>query len=187
MNALLEIFLETIWFLLPAGVANTVPVVAAHWRWLAVLGRPLDGGKTWRGIRLLGDNKTIRGVVVGILFGSIVGYFQHLAFATQPVIQSISLVSYRSASAAILLGAWLSFGALLGDAVKSFFKRQLNIAPGKPWWPFDQIDFALGVMLVSFWFVPLTIAHVVIALFGTGIISLVVSVIGVQLKIKKTV
>lgn len=187
MNALLEIILETIWFLLPAGVANTVPVIAAHWRWLSGLGRPLDGGKTWRGIRLLGDNKTIRGLVVGIIFGSIVGYLQHVAFITQPVVQTVSLVSYRSASLAILLGAWVSFGALLGDALKSFVKRQLNIAAGAAWRPFDQIDFALGVLLVSFWFVPFTVAHIVIAILTTGIISLGVSIIGVQLRIKKSV
>lgn len=187
MGALLQLVLETTWFLLPAGVANTVPVLAAHWRWLPTLGQPLDGGKTWRGFRLLGDNKTIRGLIIGILFGSIVGYLQHLAFATQPIVQAISLVSYRSASGAIVLGAWLSFGALGGDAIKSFIKRQLIIAPGKAWRPFDQIDFVLGAVLVSFWFVPLTITHVVLALLGAGIISLVVSVIGVQLKIKKSI
>lgn len=187
MNVLLEIFLEMLWFLLPAGVANTVPVLAARWHVLPALAIPLDGGKTWRGRRLLGEHKTVRGLALGIIFGSIIGYFQHVAFEAQPIIQSLSLVSYREASLAIILGAWIGFGGLLGDALKSFVKRQLNIAPGKPWRPFDQIDLAIGALLVSVWFVPLTLLHIIVALIMTWIISFVVSLIGVTLRIKQSV
>lgn len=52
-------------------------------------------------------------------------------------------------------GRWLSLGLLLGlgavsgDAVKSFFKRRLGIAPGRPWVPFDQLDFQVGALLLA--------------------------------------
>lgn len=187
MNELLKVILETIWFLLPAGVANTMPVIVANWRSLAWLGLPLDGGKTWRGERLLGDHKTVRGLLVGLIFGSITGYFQHIAFETQPIIQSISLVSYRSVIGALALGAWLGLGALFGDALKSFVKRQLKINPGNPWRPFDQIDSVIGVLLISWWLIPLTLWHAVIAILGVWFASFVMSVLGVQLKIKKTI
>ncbi|HET9923119.1 MAG TPA: CDP-archaeol synthase, partial [Methylomirabilota bacterium] len=29
---------------------------------------------------------------------------------------------------------------------KSFGKRRLGIAPGDPWFPWDQVDFALGAL-----------------------------------------
>jgi CDP-2,3-bis-(O-geranylgeranyl)-sn-glycerol synthase len=44
------------------------------------------------------------------------------------------------------VGLRLGAGAMTGDAVKSFFKRRAGIAPGEPWIPFDQMDFALGAL-----------------------------------------
>jgi len=35
--------------------------------------------------------------------------------------------------------------------VKSLLKRRLGIAPGEPWIPADQLDYAIGV-LVLMWF-----------------------------------
>jgi CDP-2,3-bis-(O-geranylgeranyl)-sn-glycerol synthase len=32
----------------------------------------------------------------------------------------------------------------VGDAVKSFFKRQIGVAPGASWIGFDQLDFFIG-------------------------------------------
>ena len=49
----------------------------------------------------------------------------------------------------------LGFGALVGDAVKSFLKRRVSIKPGKPFFPWDQIDYTIGSLLfVSIVFVP---------------------------------
>jgi CDP-2,3-bis-(O-geranylgeranyl)-sn-glycerol synthase len=39
---------------------------------------------------------------------------------------------------------------MAGDAAKSFVKRRLGIPPGRPWIPWDQVDFVLGALaLVS--------------------------------------
>lgn len=46
---------------LPAGLLHAAWLRAAASRRLAV---PLDGGLTFRGRRLLGDNKTVRGLAV---------------------------------------------------------------------------------------------------------------------------
>ena len=47
-------------------------------------------------------------------------------------------------------------GALGGDALKSFIKPRLGIAPGMPWIPADQLDFVVvGIVAVSF-FVRMT-------------------------------
>lgn len=50
----------------------------------------------------------------------------------------------------------MGLAAMLGDAAKSFVKRRIGIAPGRPWVPADQLDFILaGLVVLSFW-VPLT-------------------------------
>jgi len=159
-----QVILETIVLLLPAAAANITPVIAARYNWLPALGRPLDANRTFRGKRIFGPHKTWRGLIVGVATGSLAGYFLH------------------SAS----LGAALAAGALGGDALKSFVKRQFNIAPGKPWPPFDQIDAALGALLVASFIFPLTFAHVIVALMFFGAGSYCTSYIGVKLKIKKS-
>jgi len=182
---MLAVLLESIWLILPASVANTMPVIAAHLSWLPSLNRPLDGGKTWRGNRLLGNNKTIRGVVIGVIFGSITGYFQYLLYAFSWV-QDISLISYEAPLTALLFGALLGLGALAGDAIESFVKRLRKFPPGAPWPPWDQIDSAIGALLVSVPIVPLTIAHDITIIVIVGIGSYVVSIIGVAWGIKKS-
>lgn len=183
MNALLLLLLETSWFFLPAAVANVAPVLVARVSWLNL---PLDGGWQWRNRRLLGDNKTVRGVVAGVVFGSITALLQQ-AVSSLPDVAAIALVVSPSALAAAWWGAWLGLGALFGDALKSFIKRQLDIAPGQPWRPFDQIDVVVGVLLLTQWWWPLSLRHVIAAIILFGVCSFVASVIGVQLKIKKTI
>ncbi len=61
---------QAIWFILPAYVANATPVLTGG-------GPPIDGGKKLSdGYRILGDGKTIRGFILGLLAGSIVGAIQ---------------------------------------------------------------------------------------------------------------
>jgi hypothetical protein len=61
--------LFVIWFFLPAGLANVAPIFAAKLPYLKTLTFPLDGYITFRGKRLLGEHKTLRGVISGILVG----------------------------------------------------------------------------------------------------------------------
>ena len=35
---------------------------------------------------------------------------------------------------------------MAGDSMKSLVKRRIGIAPGKPWIPWDQLDFVLGAL-----------------------------------------
>lgn len=58
------------------------------------------------------------------------------------LLHGLALIDYAHAGpwAGLLLG----FGTLVGDAVKSFFKRQIGIAPGDSWIGPDQLDFMVG-------------------------------------------
>ena len=97
---------------------------------LESLAVPLDLGASLGGVRIFGDHKTVRGLVVGVLAGAAAFLCQRAAGETA-LVQQLALVSYDELPR--LTGAWLGFGAIAGDAVKSFFKRRVGIAPGKPW------------------------------------------------------
>jgi CDP-2,3-bis-(O-geranylgeranyl)-sn-glycerol synthase len=131
--------LAVLWFFLPAYLANMSPVfVQGHCERWAV---PIDGGRTFRGRRVLGDHKTWRGIVAGVVAGVAVAGVQALVHAAG-WLHPLALVDYGTQwwSVGLLLG----LGTGVGDAVKSFFKRQVGIAPGHAWLGFDQLDFMVG-------------------------------------------
>jgi CDP-2,3-bis-(O-geranylgeranyl)-sn-glycerol synthase len=137
-----------LWFFLPAGIANVTPIFVSHIPFLKQWNYPLDFGHKQNGKRIFGDHKTIRGLVSGVILGTfsslILFYLSYKLLAT-----SYHLPYWYYQTNPILLGFLLSFGALLGDAVKSFFKRQLNVKPGNTWIPFDQIDYIAGGLLLG--------------------------------------
>lgn len=88
---------------------------------------PLDGGRVWRdGRRLLGSSATLRG-----LAGAVLG-----TAALAPLLGQ----SPR-------LGALIGLLAMLGDALSSFVKRRLGLAPGDRATGLDQIPEALLPLL----------------------------------------
>jgi CDP-2,3-bis-(O-geranylgeranyl)-sn-glycerol synthase len=108
---------------------------------------PIDGGRTFRGRRLLGDNKTWRGAAVmsaGPLLATTLlfrvgGYRERLP------------AELRAANP-LLVGALLGVSTVVGELPNSFAKRQLGIAPGTQRNAalslFDQADFVLAAWLL---------------------------------------
>ena len=124
-----------VWAILPAYVPNSVAVLVGG-------GPPIDGGRTWRGTRLLGDGKTWRGFVGGTLGGTLV------ALAMNAVRPTLAPALPAFPPAAVLT---LPLGAMLGDAAGSFLKRRLGRERGAPAPVLDQLGFvavALGLTLV---------------------------------------
>ena len=134
---------------MPAGFANAAPVFANKIPLLNTLGVPIDMGKHFRGKRIFGDHKTVRGFVAGVAVGAITGALQHGIYMHSSWIQHFSLISYSSLLTSVMLGVLLSFGALFGDAIKSFFKRQFSVPSGRAWFPFDQIDYIVGGLIFA--------------------------------------
>ncbi len=159
------IILQVFWLILPAGFANFAPVLVAkifpQWNF------PLDGKHTFRQARIFGDHKTLRGLIAGLFFAASIFKFQQFLFETYPFFQNLSLIDYLHQP--WYLGAWMGLGALTGDLVKSFFKRQFHIRPGTAWLPFDQIDWILGALLFLRLFVDFSFTHFMVAL-GLGVI-----------------
>ncbi len=170
-------WLEAIWLFLPAGIANMAPVLVNKVPLINRWNAPMDFGVKWRGVRIFGPHKTWRGLVSGVVFASV--------FAAAQYAVTDSLVA--SFSGAVLLGGLLGFGALVGDAAASFFKRQRNIPSGKAWIPFDQTDYIVGGLVFSY---PLLTdivspAFVLVVLITYTGLHFLVSYIGYRLGLKQ--
>lgn len=139
---LINMVLESLWFLLPGLLANSAPVFVKK---LDFLNYPVDFNKKINGKRIFGSHKTYRGYFFGTLTAIIVVYFQKQLYS-MPFFNNYSLLDY-SVLNFVLIGFLFGFGALFGDSVKSFFKRRVGIKPGHTWFPFDQIDSLFGILL----------------------------------------
>ncbi len=166
--------LKASWLMLPAYIANPTAVVFGG-------GTPIDFGKNWKdGRRILGDGKTFRGLIGGTVCGIIIGLIQ------MQVPPQFSLGAFT-------LGAIvaLSFGALLGDIVKSFFKRRLGLARGAKFPLVDQLDFVAGAWIMVYivdpkWFTDnFTFWIMITVIVFTPILHRLTNIFGYYIKLKK--
>ncbi len=174
-----------LWFFLPAGIANMVPIFAAIIPGLRKLDAPMDLGKSFRGKRIFGDHKTWRGLIMGILCGTLVLASQQLLVIHSGWLQHMtSQVDYQHVPT-FALGPLFAIGALGGDALESFFKRQRNIAPGHGWFPFDQTDYIIGGAIATMPFVRLSLAQYSLLLILWLLAHLASSALGFLLGVKE--
>jgi CDP-2,3-bis-(O-geranylgeranyl)-sn-glycerol synthase len=178
--ALIEL---AIWIGLPAWIANATPVLVGG-------GKPIDGGRYFRdGRRVLGNGKTIRGFIVGIIFGTLTGFGQvFVAPYLRPLLAMFVTITsemdyalFMQFPAAILM----SFGALTGDLLGSFIKRRFNVESGDPSPVMDQLGFIIMALIFAapiFEPGPVFIAILIIATFFIHWLS---NAIGYLLGLKK--
>ncbi|MEK6901094.1 MAG: CDP-archaeol synthase [Nanoarchaeota archaeon] len=133
--------LKALYFFLPAYIANMAPVLVKK---VPFLNRPVHEKR-------FGSHKTWRGLVAAVLAGGLVFWLQKIAYTMG--FRSLAVIDYHDFS--VLLGFLLGAGAILGDLVKSYYKRKGGIKPGHSWIPFDQLDFVIGGIIGSFFlYVP---------------------------------
>ena len=184
MTNLLNDIVLAVWFFCPAGVANMVPIFAAHIPWLKKFNAPIDGGLRFRGKPLLGDHKTWRGLIVGVIMAIITLWLQQIIVAHSGWLQQVTAEVDYAALPTVIVGTLFALGALGGDAVESFFKRQHGIKPGHGWFPFDQIDYIIGGALATAPFVQLQpIQYVLLIAIWLGV-HIFASYVGFLLKLK---
>jgi CDP-2,3-bis-(O-geranylgeranyl)-sn-glycerol synthase len=165
------LILKSLYFFLPAFLANMAPVLL---KWLP-FNQPIHE-------KMFGSHKTWRGLIVAPIIGILIFQLQIYLFQFE-FFNRISLINYPDFT--ILLGFLLGFGAILGDLVKSYYKRKNKIKPGNPWIPYDQIDFVIGGVLLSFFVYVPTVSVVVILLILSPLLHILTNVIGYLLKINK--
>lgn len=80
---------QFLWFLVPAGLANALPPVAAklfpNWD------RPLDFNKRWRGQKIFGAHKTIKGTIVGVIAACLIRQVQRYLVTQHDSLQELSI------------------------------------------------------------------------------------------------
>ena len=165
------------WILFPAYAANVFPPLAR--------GKvPIDTGKKWfDGRRLFGDHKTVEGFGFGVLGGTLVGLIE---IFFQPQLNAYAaqwgmVLPQMTAMAAFSIVV----GAMLGDLGGSFIKRRLNMKPGTKAPLLDQLNFIVGAVLVSMWFIQITPLMFVFMLLLTPATHRLVNIIGYKLNAKK--
>lgn len=156
---------KCIYFAIPMGFANMAPVLTKNYfKFLAV---PVDFNKTINSKPIFGSHKTFRGIIMAVIFSLAFFYLQKFLYQFN-FFHNLSLLDYNQYG--VLMGFLMGLGAIMGDLIKSFFKRRVNIKPGKSWIPFDQIDFVVGGLIaVSFVYgftLKLAVALVLIAFFS---------------------
>jgi CDP-2,3-bis-(O-geranylgeranyl)-sn-glycerol synthase len=178
-----EIFLA-LWFFLPAGIANMMPIFTATIPSLQRFDAPIDFGRMYHGKRIFGAHKTWRGLVSGIVFGTITLGLQQIAVAHVGWLQSWTNDVDYAQLPTLIVGPLFAIGALGGDAIESFFKRQRGIAPGKGWFPFDQTDYIIGGAIATMPFVHLSILQYAWMLVLWLLIHIVSTVVGYLIGVK---
>lgn len=169
---MMEVLAALFLFFLPAGIANMTPVIANKIPGLKSWNTALDFGGHWRGRRIFGQNKRWRGLLFGTALAAVSGLIIY------------PLLSLPSEVSTFWLGAALGAGALLGDALESFLKRQVGVAAGDSWFPWDQSDYIIGGLLASAMFVrlqPVEYFIIFVVYFG---LHLAVSYLAYLLKLK---
>ena len=160
--------LELLYLMLPAYFANMAPPFAKFWHgW----NRPIQ--RKW-----LGEHKTVVGFALGVLAAIAI------AFAQSRIDFAIDRLWPAGAWAGVGLASGL--GAMIGDSLKSFFKRRMGIAPGARWIPADQLDFVIGALIALSFFVELTIADVVPIFVFTFLADIAVNQISYRAGIRDT-
>ncbi|MYB40040.1 CDP-archaeol synthase [Candidatus Saccharibacteria bacterium] len=179
----LEIFMQMLFLLAPAGIANTAPVWGAKLPWLRRWNTPLDCGLKYGGQRLLGDNKTWRGLALGAFFGGLSGAVLATLSSLIPYVGRVDVFS--SEINLVLLGVLLGCGALAGDALKSFCKRRIGLRPGQSWPVMDQIDYILGAYIITGFIFDLTPTHYLVGLLTYALVHPFISYAAYLLRLKR--
>lgn len=175
------IILQALYFMLPAYFANMAPVFTAK-IFGSKFDQPLDFGFKYKGKDILGKNKTWRGLIAGIIIGIATVYLQAYLYRFF-FFYTASIINYQSVNL-ILYGFFFGFGVILADAIKSFVKRQKNIKPGDRWFPWDQLDFIGGLILILFICRPNKYVLMLIV-FISPLLPIIANWVGYKLKIKK--
>jgi hypothetical protein len=147
------------WLLAPLLGGALLLGLCRRFGWARFLDRPIDLGRSWRGRRIFGDNKTWRGLAAFAL-GAAVTFRAQAAWTSAP--PALELLDHGSVRAPWAVGLALGAAALLSELPNSFVKRRLGIAPGGAprrgralSFAVDQVD-----LLAGFWIVLACVSDV---------------------------
>jgi CDP-archaeol synthase len=173
--------LDVIWVVLPVLGAFVVHAPVLRWDVLPALKVPLDGGATFRGRRIFGDNKTWRGAFA--MGGGVCG--MTLLLSCSSAYWSRLPAEIRTAGP-LTFGVLLGVGTVAGELPNSFLKRRLDIAPGTQRRSiggvllsfYDQADFVPGIWLLLLPIWTMSVAQAAVAFAVVTAVHLLLNVVG---------
>jgi len=175
MSEIVIHILQALWFFLPAYVANMTPVFIKK---LKLLDMPVNK-------KYFGEHKTQKGIFFGAISGAATAFLQMLLYSKYRFAIALSLLDYTTIPI-LTFGFLLGFGALLGDLIKSYFKRKAGIKPAVSWIPFDQLDFVVGGLVLSSIIYFPGWKTVIIILTLSPLLHMASNYIGYKIGLKKT-
>ena len=146
--------------LLPPMIANAIPTLLK----MKHLSSPINE-------ELFGKNKTWRGFIGAIIAGTL----------SYLVLVKLNLVG--TPYSPLFVGFLFGLGAIGGDLLKSYVKRKAGVEAGGSFPPWDQIDYILGMILLTFFFYEYSLSQVVFLLVLGGAASAAAHRAGYLLKI----
>jgi len=177
-----DLIIKSFYLVLPAYLANMSPVIFAKLKLFKFLARPIDGGKKMSGADIFGSSKTWRGLLAGVILGVLVASLQ-AGLYNYDFFYNLSLFNYQVNF--LIFGFLAGLGAILGDLIKSFFKRRIGIKSGGSWPIFDQLDFIVGFFIFTYLIYQPPIQIVATVLMMTLILHPVTNIIGYLTGFKK--
>lgn len=185
--------LGTAWLMLPLLGGAAVHGVCMRQGWLAVLARPIDGGRLWRGRPIFGHSKTFRGPVLVAVGTALVFVLQSRVLHERAWIEAIELVDYGRLPA-LWLGLLAGGIGELFELPNSFVKRRLGIQPSATtrgplavvFYLWDQLDVLVGYWLVLAFQVPPTPLRLGASVLIVGLAHPLLTVVGYLLGMRRT-
>lgn len=171
---MIDLIISSLYFAVPAYIANMCPVIFGKLKF--PFGYVINA-------KFFGDHKTYRGFYGGYI-GALLVLTLQWYLAKNNILNFYSLLNYQEINV-FLYALPFGLGAITGDLIKSFFKRRIGIKPGRPWVPFDQMDFIFGayIFLIPFYILPWQ--NLLTLLIITPILHLLANITAYILGIKK--
>lgn len=157
-------FASAAWLVVALSAAGAAHVLWLKSRWGRRFSGPLDGGATFRGRRVFGANKQLRGLMMmplaaALAFAALGGLREAYPVWLARGLWDLSPAAYAG------LGFACGLAFMLAELPNSFLKRQLGVAPGaapsRGWlrplcFVIDRCDSTVGVLLVMTLLVPVS-------------------------------
>ena len=181
---------DAAWIFLPLVGSFLAHLPVIRYDLLRSLKRPVDGGATFRGRRVFGDNKSWRGMLAmssGVLVATLILSSRTWYWSKIP--------AEIHDAGPLAFGALLGIGTVLAELPGSFVKRQLDIAPGAQRRSFagtlisiwDQGDFVPGVFVALLPIYRMTLPQIIWSFAVVAGLHLAISVVGFALGARKTI
>jgi len=108
------------WFFLPVGLATIAALFAGRIRFLQKFSYPADFYLKIREKRILGEHKTIRGFIVGVIIGIGTVYLQVFLYKYFGFLSNVIPLNYRLVDP-VILGSLFWFWSNVWGRRKKFF------------------------------------------------------------------